>query len=402
MPRFTIVVPTRNRPRELALTLGSLCQLRNADVSADVSIVVSDNSDAEYADENRRNVETTQGGTPVAYVRPPRPMNMVDHWNFAVGHADGDYVGVVTDRMTLVPGAIEIVDRVIRETDVECVCWTATIFDTRNSDILKPHGTRVVAEILSSQDILQRFAVSEMVWTSPRFLNSFCSKRLLETIASRHGQLFGGISPDFSFNFRLLSTIDRYAYIDAPLLIDHSPRSSSGTAVTNNGDNTHSRDFITRMHSEQKEQLAFGPMPSEGRLLPNVVLREMEICRAEAGPAARIPPIDPTHFYHVCLKFLRRFARFYDDTSRETARHIETYRISHALDQPGVLLSARVQYARLRNTIRHRRSATHSAKNSLQPDTDASALKAALLRVPSNVEVEYPSGLPSRNNTVPA
>lgn len=163
MPRFTIVVPTRNRPGELVLTLETLRQLRNADVS----ILVSDNSDDAMAEQNRRNVEAALAGTASTYVRAPRSMNMVDHWNFAVGHADGDFVGIVSDRLTLVPAAIEIVDRVIRETGAECICWAATIFDTGNSQVHKPHGTRIVADILSSQEILQRFAASEMVWVSP-------------------------------------------------------------------------------------------------------------------------------------------------------------------------------------------------------------------------------------------
>lgn len=398
MPRFTIVVPTRNRPGELVLTLETLRQLRNADVS----ILVSDNSDDAMAEQNRRNVEAALAGTASTYVRAPRSMNMVDHWNFAVGHADGDFVGIVSDRLTLVPAAIEIVDRVIRETGAECICWAATIFDTGNSQVHKPHGTRIVADILSSQEILQRFAASEMVWVSPRFLNSFCSRRVLEAIKERHGEYFGGISPDFSFSFRLLSTIEEYVYIDAPLLIDHTQHCSNGMAVTNNRDNAHSRDFLARMHAEQKAQLAFGPMPWEGRLLPNVVLREMEICRAEAGAAADIPPIDPARFYRTCLKFLRRFARFSDAATQETARHIETYRKEHALDRPGILLSARVQYARLRNTMRHSREAARAAKTGPLPATDGAALKAALMRVPANVEVEYPSGLPSHETRVSA
>ncbi|MGY6708391.1 MAG: glycosyltransferase family 2 protein [Rhizobiaceae bacterium] len=398
MPRFTIVVPTRNRPGELVLTLETLRQLRNADVS----ILVSDNSDAALAEQNRRNVETALAGTAFSYVRPARSMNMVDHWNFAVGHADGDYVGIVSDRLTLVPAALEIIDRVIRETGAECVCWAATIFDTGNSEVHKPHGSRVEADIKSSQEILQRFAASEMVWISPRFLNSFCSRRALEAIKARHGEYFGGISPDFSFSFRLLSTIDEYVYIDAPLLIDHSPHCSNGTAVTNNRDNAHSRDFLARMHAEQKSQLAFGPMPFEGRLLPNVVLREMEICRAEAGAVASIPPVDPARFYRACLKFLRRFARFSDAATQETARHIETYRKAHGLGRPGILMSVRVQYARLRNTMRHSREAARAARTGPHPATDWAALKAALMRVPVSVEVEYPSGLPARSTRVSA
>ena len=172
--------------------------------------------------------------------------------------------------------------------------------------------------------------------------------------------------------------------------------------MTNNGDNAHSRDFIARMHAEQKAQLAFGPMPWEGRLLPNVVLREMEICRAEAGAEANIPPVDPALFYRSCLKFLRRFARFSDEPTSETARHVEIYRRTHALSRPGLVISARAQYSRLRNTLRHRRTAARAAKAGPLPETDRAALKAALLRVPSAVEVDFPAGLPARDTRVSA
>jgi len=385
MPRFTIVVPTRNRPAELTLTLETLKRLEKADFS----ILVSDNSDPAIVDRNRATVEATLEGLSFSYIRPPKSMNMVDHWNFAVSAAEGDYVGIVTDRLTLVPSTMALVDEVIARTGANCVCYTHTTFDAASGRLLKPHAGIVPAIPMRTGDVLAQFASAQLVMNSPRFLNSFCSRRVLEAIAKRHGQVFGGIAPDYSFNFRLLSTIDEYVLLDAPLLVDHSPLSSNGMAVTHNRNNSASQDFWARMKVEQRQFLEFGPIPHEGRLLPNIILREMEICRAEAGQFANIPAVNPQRFYRACLKFFRRLARLSDSATEETSRLIEQYRRDHALGRPGLVISARTHFGRIKNTIRHQLAQPTAPAAGATGAADSKALMAALTDTPSPVTVEF-------------
>ena len=69
--------------------------------------------------------------------------------------------------------------------------------------------------------------------SAPRFLNSFCSRRVPGGDQGAPRPALRRHCPPTSPSISgCLSTIDRYVYIDAPLLIDHSPRSSGGTAVT--------------------------------------------------------------------------------------------------------------------------------------------------------------------------
>jgi glycosyltransferase involved in cell wall biosynthesis len=91
---FSIVIPTRNRPELAAIAIKSV--LRQD--FQDFEVVVSDNSSPEDEPELEKVVAKTADSR-VRYVRPPAELTMGEHWEFALGHARGEYVGYLTDRM---------------------------------------------------------------------------------------------------------------------------------------------------------------------------------------------------------------------------------------------------------------------------------------------------------------
>lgn len=352
MSYFTIVVPTRNRPTELSLTTAGLRRIRHPDFS----IVVSDNSDAKVAENNRRIVQKNLDGLNFKYIRPASPMNMVDHWNFAVSSAEGDYVGIVTDRFTLIQPALSIIDDVISRTGAQCVSYLhGTISQRRNHRIIGPSNP-TLASITYSRRIIDAFVLSRFTKRCPRFLNSFCSRSVLDNIIQRYGSVFGGIAPDYSFNFRFLSLYDTYVNIDASLFLDHSPASSNGIAISQNRENGASRDFIKRLGAEQKEFLNFGPIPYDYRILPNVILREMMICRSQHNPHNELPAEDPLAFYMACLRHMWRSGRFFDHETLTMEARVEEYRASHGLSRPNAkfLMNGWLKKARNTASVRFR------------------------------------------------
>lgn len=346
MPRFTIVIPTRNRPSELSLTTAGLSQMRHSDFS----VVISDNSDNGIAEDNRRTVEKNLDGLNFKYIRPASPMNMVDHWNFAVSSSEGDYIGIVTDRFTLIPSTLDIIEKVIEQTGAQCISYLhGTISPHRDVpavELVNP----ISASIIHSREMLDSFALSIFNKRNPRFLNSFCSRGVISNITNTFGNIFGGIAPDYSFNFRFLSLHDLYVNIDAPLLLDHSPNSSNGMAISSNRDNNAARDFLKRMRDEQKELLEFGPIRHDYRILPNVILREMIICRSQKHVNNELPAEDPAAFYAACLRHIRRIGRFFDNETLVMEARVEEYRALHGLSRPDVKFLMNWQLKKARNT----------------------------------------------------
>src|SRR5256886_916627 len=100
MPRFSVVVPTRDRPDLLEFCLESLA----SQTFDDFEVIVSDNAVTAPA----RDVFARWAHCGWRYLRPESPLPM--HENFEVGcaQAKGDLVAVVIDKTALHPSALEL------------------------------------------------------------------------------------------------------------------------------------------------------------------------------------------------------------------------------------------------------------------------------------------------------
>lgn len=316
-------------------------------------IIVSDNSDPEAAEQTRAIVQQVLATVPHRYIRPDRVLNMVAHWNFAAGTVrDADFAGFVTDRMTLLPQTVTLCAEAIDRTGAEAICFASAEVSRTNGVDLPPIPPTSPLELRRSTRVLSDFAQARLRKDSPRFLNGFCGRAALDRIRARYGEVFGGIAPDYSFAFRFLDVVDSYRFINAPFLIDHSPQISNGMAVTRNIRNKASVDFLARIKAEQASEFAVGPLPHETTLLPNVILREMEIARAQGGAASRLPSIDAARFHAACGGAVRRSVRLGDPDSRHTLTALEDYRQRHGLPAWDSKTRLRILSAGLRNALR--------------------------------------------------
>ena len=82
MPRFSILMPTRNRAQLLQFALQSALD----QPTADLEIVVSDNDSRDDTPAVARRFNDPR----VRYVRTPETLAMPDSWEFALSHATGE------------------------------------------------------------------------------------------------------------------------------------------------------------------------------------------------------------------------------------------------------------------------------------------------------------------------
>ena len=208
--RFSIVYPTRHRPDFVRQAL----RILEAQGYEDFQVVVSDN----YLDP-ALSCEAICRETSLAnvtYVRPPRPVGMVENWNHSLEFATGDYLLYLTDKMFVLPGALGRLARAIdAAAGPDVVSWTSDAYDPASfADYL---GAGTYASMSrgirwgpfqpyapgEELDRRGRAAVSRGEQSSPDYSRGklvFGAYRrdLVERVVRRFGALFHDINPDYT------------------------------------------------------------------------------------------------------------------------------------------------------------------------------------------------------------
>ena len=120
MPRFSIVIPTRERPDTLRCALAT-CLNQDFD---DYEIVVCDNG---TTDRTREVVGEIASGR-VRHIRAPRSLAMSDNWELGVSEARGEFVLVLGDDDGLMPFALAELDRLLDRLRTPVVRWEASFY----------------------------------------------------------------------------------------------------------------------------------------------------------------------------------------------------------------------------------------------------------------------------------
>lgn len=238
MPKVSIVIPTRNRAHLLKSALLSAV----GQTWQDLEILVSDNY---CGNEETRKVYESFKDPRLRYVRTERLLAMPDSWEFALSHAQGEYVTFLTDDSYFLPYAIEKAMAAAEEYKVDLAAWNSCTY--YSPDWFQPYLRNHLAVakppydtvLLSSQDVLRELFDLHLVSAvrMPRFLNSICQRRLITKVVQRHGRMFIPPCPDYSAAACLLLNTDQYVFLGWPLGIDGAtPQSIGFTLEFNHGE----------------------------------------------------------------------------------------------------------------------------------------------------------------------
>lgn len=230
MPHLTVIVPTRDRPAHLRLAAASVC----AQVDLDLELIVSDNSSNELCRaENRSTISRLRTDVPVRYVCPPETLGMPDHWDWAIQHATGEYITILTDRFVLRPSASKFLKTITRNGSNETVVsWNAySCFLPAGTLSKAPYSNRILRR--PTRACLEEFASlrnlgEKPLWHNdlPRTLCACFPRSVAEIIRQKHGRLFFPLSPDYTSAFLLLAYCKEHFYVDRPLSLSHGNRSN--------------------------------------------------------------------------------------------------------------------------------------------------------------------------------
>jgi glycosyltransferase involved in cell wall biosynthesis len=232
MPSVSIVIPTRNRAHLLKVALQSAL----GQTWQDLEILVSDNY---CGNEETRKVYESFQDPRLRYVRTDRLLAMPDSWEFALSHAEGDYVTILSDDSYFLSYAIERAMAAMGEYKSDLAAWNTCTYYSPDwlQSYLRNHlsvaNPPYRTQVLSSQDVLRDLYELQLHLAAhmPRFLNSICHRRLVARVLQVHGRMFIPPCPDYSAAASLLVNTDNYVFVGWPLGIDGATPFSIGMTL---------------------------------------------------------------------------------------------------------------------------------------------------------------------------
>lgn len=262
-PRFSIVIPTRDRPHLLRFALRSAL----AQGVPDVEIVVSDNT----RDGTAREVVGEEAGSRARYVETGRDLPMPDSWEFALAQATGEHVLYLCDDDAFTPGLLAALSEMLDASPTGLITWSHARYhhpswhqaDLRNTVEVPAHTGAVTDE--DSAGRLR--ALYRLDWRAypPVLLNSMASRDVIDRVLAAGGRVFWPPAPDFSFAALSLSSTRSFLRVDVPLALIGAARESIG-ATGVYGDLEAVRAFAGEFESE-----VFSDVPLRVMTAANVI-----------------------------------------------------------------------------------------------------------------------------------
>jgi len=245
-PRFSILVPTRDRPATLRHTLATVA----AQPGNDYEIVVADNCGGP---ETRAIVEALEAPA-VRYLRSDEILPMAENWERGLAQCSGEYVTVLGDDDGLVPSSLALARRLIDITRSELISWSPHSYwwpDTivpwmRNLLIVSPDDG---ATQYKSREVLEAFYRGAIGFADiPMIYTAFFHRHLVEEAKRRHGGFFvpREAAPDISSGILGLHLTQTFIASKRPLSIRGNSGKSNGTAQWARSLGTEQREIYFR------------------------------------------------------------------------------------------------------------------------------------------------------------
>ncbi|HLO47854.1 MAG TPA: glycosyltransferase [Kamptonema sp.] len=252
---FSIVIPTRQRHDTLKYSIQSVL----SQTYSDFELVVMDNcSSLETAE-----VVSSFNDPRIKYYRTSERLSMSDNWELALSYATGEYIFILGDDDALMPDALELCLKLIKEYNVKIVSWFRYQYWWPKA-IVPWLCNRLylnlfqVAEIWNSREKLRQFYQCQIIFENlPMIYNSFIHKDIIARVKSLHGRYFMTYIPDVESGIVNAYFSEQYLYSFRGLslagLSAHSTGTSSGYSSLEvkplkDFINEYPKDILAEMH----------------------------------------------------------------------------------------------------------------------------------------------------------
>ena len=241
IPRFSIVIPTRNRHNTLKYALLTCLNQKNFD---DYEIIVCDNCSSPETRETVGFFESEK----IKYIRSDRPLAMSHNWELAVSHAEGEYVLVIGDDDGLFLNALDKIDRLVKMLKVKALRWEWVYYNWPDLTVDKNKLTIPIVRknrILKSSHIIPEVVNNRMdvFQVMPMIYRSAIHRDLMDLLLRKTGRLFAAAAPDIYSGYAFAYLTKTYASLGIPLGVSGRSAFSTGLAQFYYKDHTNAQEF---------------------------------------------------------------------------------------------------------------------------------------------------------------
>jgi hypothetical protein len=261
---------------------------------------------------------------------------MGKHWEWAVPHASGEYVGILTDRMVFKRNALGKIQAVIKEHRPTLISY---IWDTVPSDrppyqySQRRYSNNVF--LYSSAGLIDASAQAIFPHLLPRGLNTFWKSTLIKDIGETYGKIFNSIAPDYFFCYILLDHLDNFHYFDSTLSISWGEDVSTGSSFKRGRVTKPTRDMISFM--KQQNNLSYAPIIVNSAAFVSIpyngILREYNFVSSQQK-SGRFKPIVKESFYLRAFQKIRDVEGLFRVEMKDSKELLELYRQKNDLSLP--------------------------------------------------------------------
>lgn len=232
-PRFTIILPTRERADTLRHALRT-CTEQDYE---NLEIIVADN----MSRDDTRDVVEGCGDPRVRYVNPGRRLSMSHNWEFALSHVRAGFVTALGDDDGILPGGVLAAREILAATGLRAVAMNPTLdsyfwpgyFRARHANLLKVSflgGT----ETRDGEVELRRVLACERDYHRlPMLYYDFVDTAVVDAVKARSGAFFRSQIPDVYSGVAIARAVGRFAVSRRSLRLVGASSHSTGTAILN-------------------------------------------------------------------------------------------------------------------------------------------------------------------------
>ncbi|HET7679953.1 MAG TPA: glycosyltransferase family 2 protein [Xanthobacteraceae bacterium] len=226
--RYSILVPTRERPDVLYFTIKTILKLTRPNYE----LIVMDNHGGPETEQVVKGFESPN----IRYFRSPERLSMTDNWEHALEHATGDYITFLGDDDGIMPDAIEIAERFHRHWPDRILSWWPFVWMWPDSLVPGyPNFTRMhfgahAARCSSRQFLKDLLAFKKHFLNLPTLYCSFVPRQMIEAVRLKHGRYFLASLPDVYSGIANLCSSDEFFYCYRPLTAWGISRHSTGAS----------------------------------------------------------------------------------------------------------------------------------------------------------------------------
>jgi hypothetical protein len=286
--RLLILVPTRNRP---VLAQRAVDSILEAD-PPNVVVMLSDNSTGATHVDNLTRFVARRGDQRIQLRRPPEPMPMTAHWNWALNEGikckTVSHVSVLTDRMMFKAGSINALLRLVELYPEKIITYDHDrVVDHRDPITVELNPWSDETLVLTAKRLLSLSAKCTFPSSLPRMLNSIVPRSFLEDNIKAYGSIVGSLCPDYSFCYRALALVDDIVYWDRAPIFHYALGESNGESVSRGVATEASSDF---MSTAQGAIFSAAPCPSV-QTVGNAMMHEYCVVSSTSS-GKKFPPVD--------------------------------------------------------------------------------------------------------------